>query len=237
MRGQNRIRHYDNHIYLYGEDIASHRLNWCNRKELETNLGFLSPAQKHLFRLIEVKRTEFANRFKRGNYFHNAYPIIASEAPFATRLICFGRKTSWNGTGSCQKWRFCSRCAYARQMAAVAMFSPAFPANHFAFATIAFRGSVRMTDSQKFASLLDYWNAIDRAVKFLKSEGLILGAYFVEELSIATFLPLSVQPHTHADFHIDPFAGYDSEDIKAALVALLSDFRWGGRPVGFGSVH
>ena len=214
----------DTNIYLYQENVNSLSLNWCSTRDLRTNLRLLTPAQQHLFRIMEVKRKEFPDRFRRGNYFQNAYPIIACESPFATRFVCCGNKTSWNGSGSCQKWRFCSRCAFARQMAAVKTYVSQFHAGEFAFATIAFEGAVSIDITSTFATILDYWNAIDRSVKFLKMEGLILGAYFVEELSITSLLPLTVLPHNHAIFHLNPFAGYDSSHIQTALSTFLQDF-------------
>ena len=217
MKARSRRPLSKHYIYLYDEVAIADCLDWSQHTQLTENAASLTFEQSHLLDLVNLKREEYADRFKRGNYFSNAYPIIAAEAPFATRFVCCGRKTAWNGTGSCQKWRFCSRCAYARQRATLETFLPAYQPSSFVFVTLAFNGSLAISHADDLAAVIPLWNAIDAALKRLRSLNQIEGAFYVEEVAIIGFLPLRLQPHVHAILHTPNGKPDTPESIRKQL--------------------
>lgn len=194
-------------------------INLCDPSVRLGDAEGLSPAQRYLFRLVELKKELGVGGFERGNYFSNILPIVASGVSFAARMAYCGRKTEWNGNGACQQWRFCSKCANACQNKAIATYLPAFIAGRFCFITTSFRGSLRIEAKEEMAVALDYWNAIDQALKALVTAGVMRGAYSVEEVSIQDLVPLRIRPHVHSVVHAD---WNDDRDRQSAVEDLAS---------------
>jgi hypothetical protein len=224
-------RYPKEYIHRYPKD-DSLAVNWCSATDIQANNKLFSEYQRYLFALIERKKKHYSYSFQKGNYFENIYPIVASCAPFDIRVAFCGRRTSWNGSGSCQKWRFCSHCAFIKKMIALQSLLPAFGYRHFAFLTISFDGSLRVENTLRMSQILRYWNAIDLAIKHLRNEHIILGAFFVEELFLRGFLPLRVLPHVHCVLHVASGEEQIAQVIRDETSTFLLEHRGpGGAPL------
>lgn len=189
--------------YIYAhESPNAFQCNWCSADDILNNVHLFTEHQRHLFELLQTKRERFADKFKKGNYFTNAFALVAANSRYAERVVCCGNKNRWNGTGSCQKWKLCSRCAFARKHNALKAYLSSFRPNQFVASTISFEGALTPPDWPQFMWVLCYWDAINEAIRDEYDNGNILGAYFIEELALVGFLPLRVLPHVHCIFHV-----------------------------------
>src|SRR5207249_2902924 len=152
---------------------------------------------QYLFDLLKTKKERYSKGFEKGNYFHNAYPLIASNCCYAERIVCCGRKNQWNGTGSCQKWHLCSRCAYIRAQRALKMYLSAFNPNRFVAGTMSFKGYLMAEKESEIFDIAFYWKTIKEAICTVRDEGMILGAYVTDELKLRGFWPIRIIPHSH----------------------------------------
>src|SRR5437870_1962698 len=108
-------RHSHYKEYIYGHASAEClSVNWCLPKEVNEFEEYFSEHQQRLFDLLKGKKANYSTGFEKGNYFENAYALVASNCRYAERIVFCGKRNEWNGTGSCQKWLLCSRCAFAR---------------------------------------------------------------------------------------------------------------------------
>ncbi len=151
-----------------------------------------------------------------------------SNASFAQRMARCALPTTWGGSGSCQRWHFCSRCAYARKHATWKTFLPAFDGRQFIFVTLGIKQAVVVQGEHDFSAVLPIWNAINGAISSAVKERVILGAFCAEELSIRSFFPLLLNPHLHAVFHVD-----DSSD---AFLDMIRGFLLGAMPDAISSI-
>ena len=77
------------------------------------------------------------------------------------------------------------------------MYYDAYDESGFYHVTCSFDGDIPF-GATNCMTARDYWESIGNSIKKLLAENLIDGAYFVHEMSIRSFLPLRVVPHTHA---------------------------------------
>lgn len=194
-------------------------LNWSDPYELLTFIRAFSFNQQNLLKLIRKKQFRYGMPFKRGNYFESIYPLIASGHPMGVRMAYCGKKQHWGGT-CCERWKLCSRCAFIRKLKTLESYLPSFHTGRFMSATISFNGDIPQGIPMG-NTMNDTWNAIHDSIKRLRASGIILGGYYVNELSIRKFLPLTVLPHMHCVFHVDE----PSPAVRKDLLELLNEFR------------
>ncbi len=191
------------------------------------NLDLFDDKQQRLIRSAGEKQDSYGDGFDKGNYFENVYPIVASGFSNAEQIVYCG--AIHNGRSRpCRQWHLCSRCAYYKGTQALAHYESAFTKATFSHLTCSFDGDLELNSTNSDMMRI-YWNAIESAIHRACKEGLIDGGYLVHELSIRSFLPLRVVPHSHVLISGEPLtpermaviSGYISEAAGVELVPSL----------------
>jgi hypothetical protein len=214
--------HYKEYIYGYTSP-ESLDLNWCSPNEIHNYLDHFTKYQQYLFELLKVKKGKYSTGFEKGNYFHNAYPLVASNCCYAERMVCCGRKNQWNGTGSCQKWHLCSRCAYIRAQRALKLYLPAFNPNQFIAGTMSFEGYLMPENESEIYDAVSHWQTVREAIYTVRDEGLILGGYFADELKLLGFSPIRIIPHSHCIFHLESNSDVNTDSLGTRLASAVME--------------
>ncbi|WP_198141314.1 hypothetical protein [Verrucomicrobium spinosum] len=192
------------------------QLNWLSRTELTDNLHLLSIDQKMFIKSTAIKERDYSNGFEKGNYFQNILPVIASNCMYSGKMsyCCSPRN------GPCNKWGLCSKCSFFKGMDSYSMYSPGFSSAHYFFLTCSFDGDIPFGVTNSVLAQ-NYWSAIRKSIASLIKNNSIDGAYIVHEMSIQSFMPLRVLPHSH----IIITATHFNTDLQAELKELITSQR------------
>lgn len=173
------------------------QLNWCDRDEVNANMGLFDLPIPTLLQRAETKRTRFPDGFEKGNYFQNLIPIIASGYQRSEKILCCGNTNLSKKKIPCDQWHLCSKCSYMRRLKASEMFRDTYSKAYFYHITLGFDGDMAFNETNSVVAQ-DYWDANQNGIRQLFTDQLIAGAYMVHELKIRSFVPLRVNPHSHA---------------------------------------
>ena len=101
------------------------------------------------------------------------------------------------------------------------MYLPAFYANQFIFGTISFEGYLIPDNEKEIYDIASYWDSINDAVHTVSDEGIILGAYFTEELKLLRLWPINIIPHAHCIFHVDTNGDMNIDHLREKVAWLI----------------
>ncbi len=194
----------------------SEDLNWCDREEILTHSVLLDGRAQRLLRTTETKRLQFSKGFD-DRYFDNLLPIILSGYERAEKIVCC--KKLHGGTPlPCDQWALCSRCSSDRAVAAAKRYTGIFDKMSYYHLTLAFDGDIVFSQTTSQNSR-PFWLANQHVVEHLIKTGIIQGAYISHELSIRSFLPLRVHPHSHVIVAAHEF----DDEAVIAIQAMITD--------------
>lgn len=208
-------------------------LNWSDMDELRNYQSLLDDSQTSLLKLAHKKQTDYTDNFDKGFYFQNLPFLITSNYGRAQSVLCCGR-TIKGVKIPCNQWSFCSKCAYKRGIAFYHQFIGAFRKYSFHHITLSFDGDIGF-DALDAVNAREYWDANTRAIREVISDKIIAGAYLVHEISIRSFLPLRVVPHSHVIIVADEIpsdiadliTGVDLKpSIKSTTIKDDDDFKY-----------
>jgi hypothetical protein len=70
---------------------------------------------------------------------------------------------------------------------------------------------------------VSYWETIKEAIYTVRDEGMILGAYFTEELKLLGLSPVRIIPHSHCIFHLDSNSDVNTDDLGTRLASAVME--------------
>jgi hypothetical protein len=189
-------------------------LNRADLAEIWRHEDILDRQQVNLLKMVGKKIDKHPQRYDRDNYRETSAFLILSNWPSVRRLAFCGIPSAMNPSGQCRLHQFCPYCCWKERNAAQLRYVPSYYDGTWHFLTGSFTGELRFAGQDGY-DWLHYWNAYKVGLAALVNEGLIDGAYWVEELAVNSFLPTMVLPHVHAII--------DAPELTDATLELLKD--------------
>lgn len=141
-------------------------------------------------------------RYNYGSYHTNAPFIALSTWSRAKKYIMCGTPTSF-GPARCRLHCLCEQCARTKASVIYKRYEHSYHrAQHWYALTYSFKSNVFLDKVTK-EEYLQRWKQADSFIRKLKADGLLLGAFAVEELSINNISSKALFPHTHVVFCSD----------------------------------
>lgn len=196
------------------------KLNRTDLEELDSYKHLLNPLHVNYLKMARKKAKLHPQRYQRDDYLQTAALLSLADWPSVQRFLFCGIPTKVNPSGLCYLHQFCPYCCWKVRRAAQLTYLPNHDQGVWHFLTGSFSGDLLFTCSDGFDWLV-YWDAWKVALTELVKEGLIDGAYWVEELAINSMMPTRVLPHVHAIIDGQEMNDGLLQDLKTRVMEYL----------------
>lgn len=156
----------------------------------------MDDAQRALWRIRNTKASSHLIKRYSVKYLESLTFQLASNAPKAEKMA-YCMNSNLGRVVPCDTWNLCDRCACRKGSIKYKQYSDIFDHDfRFFSVTLGFDGHLDF-DSNTALNCRPYWEANKQLIRSLYDTHVINGAYLVHELKISSFLPLTVNPHSH----------------------------------------
>ena len=128
----------------------------------------------------------------------------------------------------CGLWQICPYCCHLKRQEILRKFLPSFQPGAFYLLSVSYARSLDVEPAAE-GSISTYWSAVDYALRRLLEDGVITGAFILEDCLIESYYPNSrILPHVHAVVRSDRLTRRHIDKLKA-LIRRYDGRIWDGR--------